>query len=218
MAELSADPFQAARLLLNLRRQGVTDDSVLSAIETVSRAGFCRRSDADLAMEDCSLPISCGQAIPPPATAARLLQAAGIGRARAARVFLVGAGSGWMAALLSRMGADVLAAERFATLVAHAEERLEAAGHGRVRILHADGLDGPPPETAPFDVVLLTGTVEAVPPVLREVLTGNGRLVAPRRTGDGRVVLDLIDGDGTSVSQLAPPRLATLRRGLSRTL
>lgn len=218
MAGMSVDPAQSARLLLSLRRQGITDDGVLSAVETVSRAGFCNPGDADLALEDCSLPIPCGQSILPPATAARLLQATGLGRARGARVFLVGAGSGWMAALLARMGAEVLAAERFATLVARAEARLEAAGQTRVRILHADGLEGPPPETAPYDVVLLTGTVSEIPAALTRALRRNGRLVAPRWTPVGGVVLDLVEGDGTRVSQVAPPRLTALRPGLSRML
>ena len=81
MEELTVDPFRAARLVLRLRQDGVTDDGVLRAMETVDRGAFVEAADLKaLAFADCALPIPCGQVIPRPTVTGHLLQALDLGR------------------------------------------------------------------------------------------------------------------------------------------
>jgi len=103
MADLIPDPFSAARLVLSLRRQGITDDGVLTALETVDRGVFVSPSLAAMAAEDCALPILCGQTIPRPIVTACLLRALNVSPGKEERVLLIGSGSGYTAALLSQI-------------------------------------------------------------------------------------------------------------------
>ena len=103
MADLIPDPLRAARLVLSLRRKGVTDDGVLTALETVDRGVFVAPHLAKMVAEDCALPIPCGQSIPRPIVTAKLLRALQISPGKEERVLLIGSGSGYTAALLSQI-------------------------------------------------------------------------------------------------------------------
>jgi protein-L-isoaspartate(D-aspartate) O-methyltransferase len=189
MADLIADPFRAARLVLHLRQEGVTDDGVVKAMETIDRGAFVDGGElAALAFEDCVLPLGCGQFIPRPGVTGQLLQALQIRRPREGRLLIVGAGSGYTAALAAQLCADVFAVERFRTLADLARARMIKLGLGTVSVRHEDGLFGWP-ERGPFDRILLTGAVDEVPEVLLGQLARGGILVTPVNKPSGQVII-----------------------------
>lgn len=215
MAGLIADPFRAARLLLHLRQEGVTDARVLTAMETIDRAAFVDDETlAPLAFEDAVLPIPCGQIILRPGTTGHLLQALTLPADRTARVLLVGLGSGYMAALIASLSGQVCAIDRYARLVREAAARLDRLGIGNVTVCQEDGLCGwPEPER--FDRIVLAGMVSRVPDALLGQLAKGGRLVAPVGAGSDRAIA-VFSPDGetarTPFFQQIPP-LADGRAG-----
>ena len=189
MAALIADPFRAARLVLHLRQEGVTDDGVLRAMETINRSAFVDDPAlTQLAFEDAILPIPCGQIVPRPVTIGQLLQALQLKDGNGARVLLVGAGSGYTAALAAQLASDVFAVERYHTLTEGIRRRIVDLGLGNLAVRCADGLLGWP-ERGPYDRILLAGAVGEVPEALLGQLGKGGQLVAPLVTGDGQVLL-----------------------------
>jgi protein-L-isoaspartate(D-aspartate) O-methyltransferase len=179
MAELIADPFRAARLLLTLRQEGMTDPDVLAAMETIRRAAFVDDPALEaLAFEDAMLPIPCGQVMLRPSATAHLIQAMALPRDRQARVLMIGFGSGYMATLLSQLCAHVFAVERFRRLTEEGCARLARLGIGNVTLAHGDGLEGWA-DQGPYDAIVLTGAVPEVPEGLAGQLARDGTLVAP---------------------------------------
>ena len=185
---------ETVAFLLSLRAKGIRDIGVLRAMEMVPRDLFAPRRFADLARADVSLPLPCGQTMTAPAIIATMLVELGVEPHH--RVLEVGTGSGYVSAVLGRLGRDVLTVERFRTLAIGATERIGALGQQHVRIATGDGL-AIGPEIGPFDRVLLNGTVAEVPKGLRDALAMGGRLVGARlidgvprlfriqRTGEG---------------------------------
>jgi protein-L-isoaspartate(D-aspartate) O-methyltransferase len=217
MAELIADPFRAARLVLHLRQEGITDDGVLKAMETIDRGAFVDTPGLDkLAFEDCILPIPCGQIIPRPAVTGQLLQALQIRQMREARILLIGMGSGYTAALAAQLGADVFAMDRYRHLCDAARMRMLDLGLGNVAVRHGDGLSGWP-ERGPYDRILLTGAVSEVPDVLLQQLAKGGELIAPFDAGDGQVLMRM-GKDGSQERLAIAHTLAPLLEGASRAL
>ncbi|KCZ93259.1 protein-L-isoaspartate O-methyltransferase family protein [Hyphomonas johnsonii] len=217
MAELIADPFRAARLVLHLRQEGITDDGVLKAMETIDRAAFVDGDAlARLAFEDCVLPIPCGQIIPRPAVTGQLLQALEIRQVREARILLVGMGSGYTAALAAQLGADVFAMDRFRRLCDAARMRMLDLGLGNVAVRCGDGLNGWP-ERGPYDRILLTGSVPDVPDLLLGQLAKGGALIAPVSTGATQHLLR-IQADGSRQRLAIAHPLPALVEGTSKAL
>jgi protein-L-isoaspartate(D-aspartate) O-methyltransferase len=198
MAGLIADPFRAARLLLHLRQEGVTDPRVLTAMETIDRAAFVDDPDlAPLAFEDAMLPIPCGQVILRPAATGHLLQALALPEDGTARVLQVGFGSGYSAALLSSLSAEVCALDRYGRLVREGAARLVRLGIGNVTVRQEDGLQGWP-EPRLFDRILLAGSVSEVPEAVLAQLAPGGRLAAVVAGAAGRAILSLTaEGEAT---------------------
>lgn len=189
MAELIADPFRAARLLLHLRQEGVTDPLVLAAMETIGRAAFVDAPGLEaLAFEDAMLPIPCGQVMLRPSVTGHLLQAMGLRRERDARVLLVGFGSGYMAALLSQLAGHVFAVERFRRLTEEGRARMARLGIPNVSVSHGDGLEGWA-EQGPFDAIVLAGAAGRMPEGLAAQLVREGRLIVPLADSHGRATL-----------------------------
>ena len=176
MADLIDDPFRAARLVLHLRQEGITDSGVLKAMETIDRSAFVDPSLAHLAFEDCVLPIACGQIIPAPSVTGQLLQALQLETVQQARILLVGAGSGYLAALAAQMGADVFAVERYRRLADTTRTRMLDMEFGNVAVRHADGFEGWP-ERGPYQRILLSGAINEVPGALLQQLTSDGTLI-----------------------------------------
>ena len=217
MAELIADPFRAARLVLHLRQEGITDDGVLKAMETIDRGAFVDTPGLEkLAFEDCVLPIPCGQIVPRPAVTGQLLQALQIKQMREARILLIGVGSGYTAALAAQLGADVFAMDRFRRLCDAARRRMLDLGLGNVAVRHGDGLTGWT-ERGPYDRILLTGAVDEVPEVLLQQLAKGGVLIAPLQTADSQVLLRM-GADGTQQRLAIAHPLPALVEGRSRAL
>ena len=216
---MSEDPrFQAARLVLALRQAGVTDHRVTEALEKTPRDAFVPKPFADSAWENVELPIDCGQTMTRPVTVGVMLQALGVSREH--MVLEVGTGSGYGAGVLSRLARRVYSIDRYRTLVDKARGALEGLGvSSRVEVRLADGLQGWP-EAAPFDRVLLMGSVSAMPEELaRQLVVGGVAVVPVERDGEG-LILRLVkrqDG-GFDETLVQKARFGALQPGVAREL
>ena len=157
-------------------RRGVRDERVLSALRRVPREVFVDEGFEDAAYEDRPLPIGSGQTISQPFVVARMAEAARIGEAD--RVLEIGTGSGYAAAVLGQLAAEVFTVERHRELAATAEERLNAAGCANVSVRVGDGTKGWP-EKAPFDAIVVAAGGPSIPVSLQDQLGIGGRLVIP---------------------------------------
>ncbi len=156
--------------------RGVRDVAVLKAMRDVPRDAFVDTRMAKFAYDDAPLPIAAGQTISQPYVVAVMLEAARI--AATDTVLEVGAGSGYVAALMSRMARRVYAIERHAELADAARERLSRLGYANVEIRASDGTEGWP-EVGPFDAVIVSAAGPRIPLPLRRQITVGGRLVMP---------------------------------------
>ena len=162
--------------LLTLRRRGISDKGVLRAMDEVPRGEFVGGAFSGMAYADQALPIACGQTISQPYVVAYMTEQLAL-RPRD-RVLEVGTGSGYQAAVLSRLAAQVVSIERYRTLAQEAGARLKALGYDNVEVITGDGLAGAPGR-APFDRILVTAAAEAVPPALLDQLVEGGILLMP---------------------------------------
>ena len=185
MAELdrpAAHRVEAAAFVMALRARGIRDTGVLGAMERVPRELFAPRRFADLSRTDVSLPLPCGQTMTAPGTVAAMLVA--LDAKRGQRVLEVGTGTGYVTALLAKLGCRVHTFERFATLAESAAARFAIAGVGEaITATAGDGLS-PDLPAGGFERILLNGAVAAVPPALTSLLATGGRLVGAV-AGDG---------------------------------
>ena len=156
--------------------RGIRDPALLDAMRTVPREEFVATADRAQAYGDHPLPIGFGQTISQPYIVALMIEAANIGPAD--RVLEVGAGSGYAAAVMSRLAAEVIAVERLPELAAAARDRLARLNYSNIRLLEGDGSCGWP-EAAPFDVILAAASGSHVPQPLIDQLAPGGRLVMP---------------------------------------
>lgn len=167
---------RAARLILGLRRQGVTDTRVLEAMEAIDRAAFVHPQFLDQAWEDAALPIERGQTISQPFVVGLMTQALDVQPRH--RVLEIGTGSGYQAAVLSKLARFVYSVERYRPLLAEAEARFKALGLQNVITRHGDGSRGWP-EQAPFDRIMVTAAAPHEPHELIAQLKPGGVMVAP---------------------------------------
>lgn len=179
---------ETVAFLLGLRERGIRDTALLRAMELAPRDLFAPRRFSDLARADISLPLSCGQTMTAPSIIARMLVALQVEPGH--RVFEVGAGSGYVSAVLARLAGEVISTERYRTLALAAAERLATLGLDNVLVLPADGLTGEAATGRPFDRILLNGTVDGeFPPALLHALGAEGVLVGARMIdGEPRLV------------------------------
>ncbi len=159
-----------------LRRRGITDERILAAFLEVPREAFVGADQRPQAYGDHPLPIGFGQTISQPYIVALMIAAAGIGPGD--KALEVGAGSGYAAAVISRIARDVIAIERLPELAETAARRLAELGFDNVRIVEGDGTRGWPAQ-APFDAILAAASGSHVPPSLVDQLAPGGRLVMP---------------------------------------
>ncbi len=160
----------------HLVRRGLQDERLLSAMRAVPRERFVPADLAELAYDDAPLPIGEGQTISQPYVVALMIDAAGVRPGD--RVMEVGAGSGYAAAVLSRIAARVVGIERHRSLADEAAARVEALGYDNVRIICGDGTMGLP-EEAPFDAIIVSAGGPEAPRSLKDQLAVGGRLVMP---------------------------------------
>ncbi len=207
--------FRAQRLELvrGIRLGGVRDSATLEAMAAVPRHEFVPPVERPLAYVDEALPIEQGQTISQPSLVASMTEL--IRPRRGMKVMEVGTGSGYQAAILSRIGCRVFSIEIIEALATSARERLRRLGYGGVLVRHGDGYLGWP-EEAPFDAILVTAGAEHVPPPLVAQLRPGGRMVIPVGSSDGVQSLLLVEKDtkGTvRTHDLFPVRFVPLVRG-----
>jgi len=161
--------------------RGILDSRVLGAMREVPREAFVPAELAEFAYEDRPLPIEAGQTISQPYIVALMLEAARIGPDD--RILEIGVGSGYAAALMSRLARRVHAIDRHAQLADSARTRMAALGYDNIVIRTGDGTRGWP-ENAPFDVILVAAGGPLVPQPLLDQLAVGGRLVIPVGSAD----------------------------------
>ena len=159
-----------------LRGRGITEPEILDAFGAVPREAFVGVEVAHLAYGDHPLPIEANQTISQPYVVALMIRAAAIKPAD--KVLEVGSGSGYAAAVMSRIGRKVIGVERQQELVAIARERMQRLGYDNVEIVQGDGTKGWPGH-APYDVIFAAASGSHVPKSLVSDLATGGRLVMP---------------------------------------
>jgi protein-L-isoaspartate(D-aspartate) O-methyltransferase len=164
------------KFVLDLRRRGIMDAAVLRAMEEVPREKFVMPAHVHLAYLDRALPIACGQVISQPFLVAYMTEQLAVQPQH--RVLEVGTGSGYQAAILSRLAARVTSIERYRTLADAARIRLKALHYDNVDIIAGDGIEGVR-DRAPFDRIIVTAAAEQVPQALVDQLTVSGIMVLP---------------------------------------
>jgi protein-L-isoaspartate(D-aspartate) O-methyltransferase len=183
-----------SRLVEVLRANGIEDLAVLRAFGEVPRHLFVPEALRRRAYEDVALPIGYGQTISQPTTQAKYIQSLQLSGTE--RVLEVGTGSGYQAALLTKVASQVVTVERIASLAGEARKALVKAGFPTVTVLEGDGSLGWRP-FAPYDAILVAAASPAVPePLLRQLKDG-GRLVIPVQS-EGTQILRQIVKVGTS--------------------
>ena len=171
---MSADAFPV--LVMRLRAAGIADSGVLRALEGVDRAAYVAAEDRRRAWSDQVLPLPCGQATERLDDLAAMIAALEVEPHH--RVLDVGTGSGFAAAVLSRLAARVVTVERYRTLLRAARERHVRGGHGNIEYALRDGTE-PPDGDVPLDRVLFTVALPEPPRHFIDRLAPDGVIVAP---------------------------------------
>ena len=193
---------------MELEAKGIGDIAVLKAFDDVPRHHFVPSGVAHRAYEDAPLPIGHGQTISQPSVHARFLALLKLtGRER---VLEIGTGSGFQAALLTRLAASVFSIERIAALAEQARECLRASGIEQVIQRVGDGTLGWP-EFAPFDAILVGAASPEIPVPLTEQLAVGGQLLVPVGDKQGQALVRVVrTADGFRQERLDPMRFVPL--------
>jgi protein-L-isoaspartate(D-aspartate) O-methyltransferase len=170
------DSIGRMQFILTLRRRGIGGAAVLRAMDEVPREYFVDGQFLDAAYADRALPIACGQTISQPYVVAYMTEQLGVQPHH--RVLEIGTGSGYQAAILSRLAREVVTIERFRTLAEAARTRLETLGYRNVEVRLGDGLVGAP-DRAPFDRIMVTAATATVPESLVDQLAQGGVMLLP---------------------------------------
>ncbi|HUK60404.1 MAG TPA: protein-L-isoaspartate(D-aspartate) O-methyltransferase [Stellaceae bacterium] len=212
---MKARSEEIARLVMELRGEGVSDRRVLAAIEATPREDFVPPALREQAYANVALPIGEGQTISQPLVVGLMTQALDV-RERD-KVLEIGTGSGYQAAVLARLCRRVFTVERHRTLLRAAEQRFKALRLSNITTLYGDGTKGWP-EQAPFDRIIVTAAAPDVPGNLLESLAPGGVLVAP--VGHEREEQQLLRvaraGESFDIENLGPVRFVPLLEGLPR--
>ena len=205
------------KFVLELRRRGIMDAAVLRAMEEVPREKFVMLAHARSAYSDCALPIACGQTISQPYVVAYMTEQLEVQPQH--HVLEVGTGSGYQAAILSRLAARVTSIERYRTLADAARIRLKALRYDNVDIILGDGMAGVT-ERAPFDRIIVTAAAESVPQTLMEQLAVGGIMVLPLGLHDEyQTLVKIVRADhGVKRTELIDVRFVPLLPGQAQEL
>ncbi|MFP6698518.1 MAG: protein-L-isoaspartate(D-aspartate) O-methyltransferase [Alphaproteobacteria bacterium] len=200
------------RLIMDLRRQGIADKGVLSAIERVPRELFVPDAMRSEAYENMPLPISQGQTISQPFVVAYMTQALCLGGRD--RVLEIGTGSGYQAAVLAQLCRRVCTIERYRTLLAQAEGRFEVLKLHNITTRLGDGGKGWP-ELAPFARIIVTAAAPEMPQTLADQLDDGGIMIVPvGPSGDQTLIRVTRQDDGFKEERLLDVRFVPLVDGL----
>lgn len=203
---------------LALRRRGISDQAVLRAMEDVPRENFVAPGFLGSAYADQALPIECGQTISQPFVVAYMTEQLDVGSQH--RVLEIGTGSGYQAAVLSRLAREVITIERYRTLADTARERLRALGYANITVCAGDGMAGAS-DLAPFDRIMVTAAAEEVPGALVAQLADGGKMVlpvGPRHDAQYLVKLTKQPGGELTREELIAVRFVPLLPGQARQL
>jgi protein-L-isoaspartate(D-aspartate) O-methyltransferase len=192
-----------------LRRRGIADERVLTAMATVPREAFVPAGQRHRAYDDSALPIAAEQTISQPWIVAAICQALELRGSE--RVLEVGTGSGYSACVLSLLAAEVISVERHETLALQARETLASLAVTNVELAIGDGSAGLP-ERAPFEAVAVHALAPAPPPALASQLAEGGRMAIPLAGDDETDLLTLLRrrGDELEAETIAPCRFVPL--------
>ena len=201
------------RLIMELRRAGIADTEVLSAIERIPREAFTPESFRHQAYENMAIPIGQGQTLSQPQVVALMTQALRAGRRT--KVLEVGTGSGYQAAVLSRICRRVYTIERFKELLQVAEARFLALRLHNITARHGDGWKGWR-EQAPFERIIVTAAAGSIPGTLVDQLAEGGIMVLPvGKTSRDQALLRLTrTPDGVKEEHLTDVRFVPLVAGI----
>lgn len=166
-----------AAFMLTMRARGIQDLAVLRALEMVPREIFVPHRYVDLARRQLALPLRCGQTLPEPWLAARMIEV--LAPSPTHRVLEIGTGSGYATALLARIAREVISIERFQSLAIEAGARLQQLAINNAGVAWGDGL-AIGPSAGPFDRIIAQGALAEIPTPLVSALAEDGVLVAGR--------------------------------------
>jgi protein-L-isoaspartate(D-aspartate) O-methyltransferase len=169
-------PPEKMMFQLSLRRRGISDQAILRAMEEVPREVFVEAIDRADAYRDSALAIACGQTISQPFVVAYMTEQLQLQKNH--RVLEIGTGSGYQAAILSRLVGHVLTIERFRTLADIGRQRLEKLGYHNIEVMLGDGF-AIPPAVGQFDRIIVTAAMAELPQGLLDRLEPDGILIAP---------------------------------------
>jgi protein-L-isoaspartate(D-aspartate) O-methyltransferase len=202
---------------LTLRRRGISDQSVLRAMEEVPRELFVDAGDREHAYRDSALGIACGQTISQPFVVAYMTEQLQISKVH--RALEIGTGSGYQAAILSRLCQHVLTIERYRTLADRARQRIEKLGYFNIEVLLGDGFDVPA-GGGNFDRIIVTAAMEQIPEKLLQRLETDGVLIAPVGPHQGVQTLVRVvrTNAGFQRKQLVDVRFVPALPGIAREL
>lgn len=202
---------------LSLRRRGISDQAVLRAMEEIPRDMFVEAADRAHAYRDSALGIACGQTISQPFVVAYMTEQLQLQQNH--RVLEIGTGSGYQAAILSRLCGHVLTIERYRTLADRARARLAKLGCDNVEVMLGDGFDVPA-DAGNFDRIIVTAAMEQIPDALAQRLEPGGVLIAPVGPQQGtQTMVRLVRTDaGFERKQLVDVRFVPALPGIAREL
>ena len=205
------DEAKKIRLVMDLRRAGISDTDVLGAIERVPRDLFVPETFQDRAYEDTALPIACGQTISQPYVVAFMSMALEVGKRM--WVLEIGTGSGYQAAVLAHLCRRVYTIERQRDLIADAERRFEALKLSNITARFGDGFKGWP-EAAPFDRIIVTAAAREMPQNLLDQLAEDGIMIVPVGPSGNQTVMKVVRrGEEIETEALMPVRFVPMLSG-----
>jgi protein-L-isoaspartate(D-aspartate) O-methyltransferase len=210
-------PPEKMMFQLNLRRRGISDQAVLRAMEEIPRDVFVTAADRADAYRDSALAIACGQTISQPFVVAYMTEQLQLKKGH--RVLEIGTGSGYQAAILSRLCGQVLTIERYRTLADSARARLESLACDNVEVMLGDGFDVPA-NVGEFDRIIVTAAMAQLPETLTQRLEAGGVLIAPVGPPQGVQTLVRMQrtDDGFESKELVDVRFVPALPGIAREL
>ncbi|WP_173931517.1 protein-L-isoaspartate(D-aspartate) O-methyltransferase [Chelativorans sp. Marseille-P2723] len=214
MGEEEREGFAA--FILRMRALGVSSKELLSGFEAIPRSAFIAPEWKNFAWSNRSVPIECGETLEPCDLDGIVIDALGL--APNVRVLEVGTGTGYTAAVMSRLAERVLSFDRYKTLIENASQRHDALGLSNISLRQADGSEGP--GEGPFDRIVVWAAFEEAPRRFVEFLTSGGVLVAPVGPGDGVQTMARFVKVGSRFERtdLVPVRLQPLAKGIAQAL
>lgn len=197
-SSLDFDRARQEMVARQLRSRNIRSEPVLEAMASVPRHLFVPCEQRSEAYRDTPLPIGEGQTISQPFMVAAMAQALRLEGPE--RVLEIGAGSGYQAAILSRLARIIIAVEAQQVLAVAARERLAGLGYANIRIEEGDGSLGWPPD-APYDAILVTAAAPEIPRPLLDQLTEGARLVIPVGPSDQQELLRITRRQGQTIQE-----------------